>query len=219
VTAAADRSLLTAHPGLAAVRAGTLSPARARLLDAMARVSAERGYLAATVADVVRAAGVSRSTFYEEFASKEELFVEALRHGVEVLDARVEAAVREQPDWRSKLRAGIRAYLSALEEDPRFARASLIEVHVAGPAAMAARTEALHRFAERYRRSARAAREERPEGREPPAETLLILCAGTEQLIVGRLRAQPSPELTDLEDVFCDCAESLLLGPIPTKEH
>lgn len=214
-----DRSLTSAHPSLAALRAEVLSPARARLLEAMARVSAERGYAAATVADVVRAAGVSRSTFYEEFASKEELFVEAFRHGFEVVDARVEAAVRAEDDWRSQLRAGIRAYLAALEEDPRFARASLIEVHAAGAAALAARTDALHRFTDRYRRAARAALEERPEGREPPPQTLLILCAGTEQLIVQRLRAHPAPTLTDLEDVFCDCAESLLLGPIPTKEH
>ncbi len=212
-------SLVVAHPGLAALRADALSPARARLVGAMARVSAERGYGAATVADVVRAAGVSRSTFYDEFASKEELFVEALRHGLAVLDARVEAAVREADDWRAKLRAGIRAYLAALEEDPRFARASLVEVHAAGPAALAVRTEALHTFADRYRRSARAARQERPEGREPPEETLLILCAGTEQLIVQRLSAHPTPHLTDLEDVFCDCAESLLLGPIPSPEE
>ena len=219
MTAASDRSLLLAHPDLAAVRAGALSAPRARLLDAMISVSARSGYAAATVADVVRAAGVSRSTFYDEFASKEELFAEALHHGVEVLDARVQAAVRAESPWRSKLRAGIRAYLASLEGDPQFARACLVEVHAAGPAALAVRTRALDHFADRYRRSARAAREERPEGREPPAQTLFILCAGTEQLIVGRLRDEAAPTLTDLEDVFCDCAESLLLGPIPTKEH
>jgi AcrR family transcriptional regulator len=206
--------LLAAHPGLNA----TAVP-RARLLAAMSRVSADRGYANATVADVVRAAGVSRSTFYEEFASKEELFVEAVRHGLEVLDARVAAAVRGADDWRAQLRAGIRAYLEALQEDRAFARACLVEIHAAGPAAAAVHAEAVRGFADRYARSGRAARRAGGARRTPPAEALLVLCAGTEQLLVERLRAQADPTFTDLEDVFCDCAESLLLGPADTDER
>ncbi len=202
--------LVAAHPKLTA---GAHAAPRARLLAAMARVSAERGYSSATVADVVRAAGVSRSTFYDEFASKEELFVEALRHGMEVVDARVAAAVRATDDWRGQLRAGVRAYLEALEEDLAFARACLVEVHAAGPAAAAAHADATRRFADRYARSGRAARNADAQRRTPPAEALFVLCAGTEQLLVERLRSQLQPTFTDLEDVFCDCAESLLLGP------
>ncbi len=204
--------LVAAHPELAPA---PTAAARTRLLEAMARVCARRGYAAATVADVVRAAAVSRTTFYEEFASKEALFLEALRHGTEVLDARVEAAVREAGDWRGQLRAGVRAYLAALEEDVAFARTALVEVHAAGPAAAAAHAEATRRFADRYARSGRAARRAGGTARTPPAEALFVLCAGTEQLLVERLRASAAPRLTDLEDVFCDCAEALLLGPAP----
>ena len=129
-------SLVSEHPSLAAARDASVPPGRARLLDAMARVVAERGYAAARVADVVRAAGVSRSTFYEQFASKEELFLETYRHGVDVLVTRVATAVADAPDWRSELRAGIRSYLSTLADEPVFARAYLLEVHAAGPAVM-----------------------------------------------------------------------------------
>lgn len=213
--------LVAAHPSLSAG-----APPRARLLAAMARVSAERGYAAATVADVVKAAGVSRSTFYEEFASKEELFLEAFRHGMEVLDARVAAAVRTRQDWRAQLRAGVRAYLTGLQEDPAFARTALVEVHAAGPRAAAAHADAVRRFADRYARSARAARQEvtpvrapgtrvveatRSRGPGPAREALFVLCAGTEQLLVERMRISATPTFTDLEDVFCDCAEALLL--------
>ena len=52
---------------------------RGRLLDGLAQSIAERGYRATTVADVVRHAKTSKRTFYDEFASKEECFVELLR--------------------------------------------------------------------------------------------------------------------------------------------
>lgn len=218
-----DSSLVAEHPSLAAARDTSVAPGRARLLDAMARVVAERGYAAATVADVVRAAGVSRSTFYEQFASKEALFLETYRHGVDVLVARVEAAVAGAPDWRAQLRLGVRAYLSTLADEPVFARAYLLEVHAAGPAALDARAAALARFAARYRETFAAARDAHPTRREPPVEALLVLCAGTEQLVAERLRADAADDLRALEDVFCDCAESLLHGPAdpppPTKQR
>ena len=56
-----ERSLITAHPNLEPLLSDR--PQRAKLLDAMVRVVAEKGYEAATVADAVRAARVSRKTF------------------------------------------------------------------------------------------------------------------------------------------------------------
>lgn len=209
----ASGSLLSEHPLLAAARPGALPPQRARLLDAAARVVAERGYPGTTVADVVRAAGVSRSTFYAEFGGKQELFVETYRHGVEVLGARIDAAVSAADGWRAQLRAGILAYLETLAAEPEFARAYLLEVQLAGPAALAARDAALRRFAERYRQSFVAARREHPELREPPVDALRVLCAGTEQLAAEHVRAGQAERLGDLADVFCDCAESVLTGP------
>jgi AcrR family transcriptional regulator len=47
---------------------------RARLLDAGARVLAERGYASTRVDDVVRVAETSRGTFYLYFRDKEDLF-------------------------------------------------------------------------------------------------------------------------------------------------
>jgi AcrR family transcriptional regulator len=183
---------------------------RARLLAAMGDVVADKGYAAATVADVVRAAGVSRTTFYEQFRSKEDCFVEAYRAGVEALIRAVRAAVRATDgDWRAQLRAGMRAYLAALAADTRFARTYLLEIHAAGEAALDARAEALRRFADRYRATFEQARANDPDLREPDPDALLVLCSGTEQLVAERLRrAEP---LADLEDVFCTCAEAVLL--------
>jgi AcrR family transcriptional regulator len=50
---------------------------RQRLLDAVLDVVGEHGYAAATVADITTAAGVSRTTFYEQFRSKLDAFLTA----------------------------------------------------------------------------------------------------------------------------------------------
>jgi AcrR family transcriptional regulator len=222
---ASQRSLVGRHPELqprlGGRREDTARGQRARLLSAMAEVVADQGFERATVTDIVAAAGVSRSTFYEQFSSKEDCFLEAYRHGVEVLLAEVRAAVAHAAGdgWRAQLRAGIRAYLRALAGEPRFARTYLVEIHAAGPAALRARAAAMRRFAERYHASYEQARAEGVVHREPPPDALLLLCAGTEQLFAERL-ATGGP-LDDLEDIFCDCAESVLLGPgvAPTDDE
>src|SRR5690606_22986843 len=126
--------------------------------EAMTLAVGEKGFAAATVADAVRGARVSRGTFYALFASKEACFLEAYRHGVDVLVARIDAAVRATDgDWRDKLRAAMRAYLAQLDAEPRFARAHLFEIHVAGSAAGAERDATIARFARRYGASFAAA--------------------------------------------------------------
>ena len=55
---------------------------RERMLEAMIRVVAKKGYAATTIADVTKAAGVSRTTFYELFEDKEACFLAAYdEHG------------------------------------------------------------------------------------------------------------------------------------------
>jgi AcrR family transcriptional regulator len=185
------------------------SSQRARLLAAMATVVAEKGYATTTVAGVVRAAGVSRSTFYELFASKEACFLDAYNQGVEDLLSAVREAVHDaHGDWRAQLRAGIRAYLAQLARMDHFARMYIDEIHAVGASALAARADALRRFADRYHASFSQARVADPSLREPDPDALLVLCAGTEQLVAERLRA--GGDVRELEDVFCTCAEAVL---------
>lgn len=184
--------------GLAA--AGVEDAQRARLLDGMTRVVAEKGYVDATVADVVRAARVSRGTFYALFASKEECFVEAYRHGVEVLHERIAAAVHDVADWREQLRAGLRAYLETLVAEPLFARTYLLEIHAAGVRAQIVRDGALRRFADRYGASFRLALREDPARAMPSDASLFVLAAGVDQLICAHVRAGELEDLLDLTD-------------------
>src|SRR6188474_2286025 len=65
---------------------------RERLLEAMLRVAAAKGYEATTVADVIEVAGVSQEAFDEMFESKEACFLEAYDAVFDVLIAHVGSA-------------------------------------------------------------------------------------------------------------------------------
>lgn len=202
-------SLVAAHPSVAPHLDARAGAQRARLLEGITQAVAEKGYAEATVADAVRFARVSRGTFYALFASKEECFLEAYRHGVEVLEARIDAAVREAAgDWREELRAGLRAYLDCLAAEPAFARTWLLEIHAAGPAAQAARDATLRRFADRYRASFEAS----GAPRLPSDDTLFVLAAGVDQLVCARLRAGDLDDLDALTDTLLTCAVAQLAG-------
>ena len=171
---------------------------RAKLLEAMVQVVAEKGYVAATVADAVRVAKVSRGTFYELFTSKQACLIEAYRLGCEVLEQRIAAAVAEATTWQDEIRLGLRAYLEALGSEQRFARVHLLEWDALGPE----RDEAIRHFAQRYGKSfARGGRS------VPPDDALFVLSAGIDQLVRARLRA--GLDVTDLEDTLVGCCERL----------
>ena len=56
---------------------------RARLLEAAAKVFAERGYLGATVDDVAAEAGLSKGTVYWNFESKADLFADLVEDRID----------------------------------------------------------------------------------------------------------------------------------------
>ena len=108
---------------------------RGRLRFAIAQVVAEKGYSAATVADIVDRASVSRSTFYEQFPDKESCFLAAFDFGVEfVLGRMAEAWEQLGPgqDWRAHVRSDLAAYLGVVAAEPALARALHVEVLAAG---------------------------------------------------------------------------------------
>lgn len=190
-------SLLASHPGIAPLL--TDRPQRARLLEAMVQAVAEKGYEAATVADAVRLAKVSRGTFYELFDSKEACLLAAYKLGYEVLEARIDLAIRDAESWRDELRLGLRAYLQTLEQDPLFARVYLIEAEVV----WAEREAVLHRFAHRY-----AATLAKSGGTPPPQEALYLLANGVHALACARVRG--GQRVRDLEDILVGCAVRLV---------
>jgi AcrR family transcriptional regulator len=110
-------------------------PFRQRLLDGLASSIAQRGYRATTVADVVRAARTSKRTFYGQFGSKEECFVELLRANNDTLRDELQAAVDPDADWHDQIRQAVQAYVANIEARPAVTLSWIRELPSLGAAA------------------------------------------------------------------------------------
>jgi AcrR family transcriptional regulator len=182
---------------------------RTRLLEAVGRAVADRGYAAATIDDVVRDAGVSKKTFYEHFSDKLDCFLAAYEAASDELLAHVRAAQEAAgDDWLASTRAGIHAYLRWLAAEPELARVFLIEIAAAGPEALERRERMRDRYAEHMR--------ELQAGNGVPDEIFHAVVAGADDLVVRRLRE--GRELPELEPTLLYLQVSLLAGPEAAAE-
>jgi AcrR family transcriptional regulator len=121
---------------------------RERLIAAMLRAAAELGYRETNVQDVIERAGVSRPTFYEHFANKEDCFLAAFDTSAARLQAKVDEAAREGGDiWRDRLRRGLEAVLDFASSEPDTARTLIVEARAASADAVMRRVEMLDHYA------------------------------------------------------------------------
>jgi AcrR family transcriptional regulator len=95
-----------------------IDPFRRRLLDGLATSIGERGYRATTIADIVRHARTSKRTFYGQFPSKEQCFLELLHADAEKLAEEIRAAVDPDADWHRQIRQAVEAYVGHIEAQP-----------------------------------------------------------------------------------------------------
>ena len=82
---------------------------RERILFACAQCCSERGYVQMGVADIVDAAGVSRSVFYEHFHNKQDAALAVLEQGFEVMMTASAGAYFAQDSWPERVWAAARA--------------------------------------------------------------------------------------------------------------
>ena len=122
---------------------------RERLLRAAAAEFAQRGYRGTSSDSISRRAAMSKATFYEHFANKEECMLALYDQSVAVVQGSMAQAARHAPrgDAEARLRAGTRAFLTALAEHPEHAQTLLVEIIGAGPRAAARRDQILQGFA------------------------------------------------------------------------
>jgi AcrR family transcriptional regulator len=112
------------------------------VLAALREELAERPLKEVPVAAVITRAGVSRKTFYEHWASKEECFVSLYeRELARLVEPTLQAFAGHEP-WVDRLRTAIGVLLGGLAADPLAARICFVEVLAAGPTALARRNEA-----------------------------------------------------------------------------
>ena len=183
---------------------------RERLMEAMVRVAADKGYEATTVADVIESAGVSRTTFYELFRDKEECFLAAYDAVANILLAHVERAFRKQPgSWEHRIHAGLAAMVDLLAQESAVARMVMVESTAASPAARLRYREMLTRFMpflDEGRARSRFAS-------QLPAATSSMAIGGAAALIFDEVRADRAPELREHLPDLVYCVLMPFLGP------
>lgn len=105
---------------------------RLRILYAAARLSSEQGYLATTVAQITRLAGVDGRVFYRHFADKQEAVAAAHEIGFQqVIDVTGRAFFSVQ-GWPERSWEAGRALTGLLEENPIVARVGFVEAYAIG---------------------------------------------------------------------------------------
>ena len=122
---------------------GTL---RQRLLDGLFAVAYEGGYTASNVSAVIAEAAVSRPTFYDFFADRDDCFVATIAYASERLMEAVAAALEDRPAAEA-LGATVEAVVAFASAEPAVARFLMSESMTGGPRALDARDDSLRRLA------------------------------------------------------------------------
>jgi AcrR family transcriptional regulator len=120
------RSLATLSPEQVAANQ------RVRILLAMIDVVGQKGYAASTIVDVAARAGVSRNSFYAQFASKHECFLQTYDAIVATGMHRTQSAYHEAEGWPGRVQAAITALFEGALENPAAIQLSLVEIAAAG---------------------------------------------------------------------------------------
>jgi AcrR family transcriptional regulator len=180
-----------------------------RLFDAAAIVFSRVGYADASAEAISREAGMSKATFYEHFANKEECLVALFQYASKaVLGVLVDAARRAGPDYQDRHRAGLRAILDIVDANPSIAQAILVETVGAGPRLAELRDRALNTMAQvMYAETVRGA--ERGGGPAfASADEAFAIVGATFELVSRQLRTGEPERLLDLEPLV----QRLILG-------
>lgn len=108
---------------------------RARILAGAVHAVSERGAANVAIAEIVQSAGVSRRTFYELFANRDDCLIAAFDDALTKAAARVLPALNDQHSWVTRLRTGVTALMGFLDEEPQLGRLLICD-SLSGPRAL-----------------------------------------------------------------------------------
>ncbi|HEX5376354.1 MAG TPA: TetR/AcrR family transcriptional regulator [Solirubrobacterales bacterium] len=165
---------------------------RRRIMDAIAELTAGKGYDATKIGDIVRSAGVARKTLYDNFEGKEEVFLAAFDAAVEETVRRIdEACAGVEGGWDERLEAGLAAFLGYVAEQPALARMCMIEALSATPAASRRYEEAVKRFVGMTERTV-------PRDDRLPETIDETLVGGVAWIVYQKIRRNETEQVPDL---------------------
>jgi AcrR family transcriptional regulator len=135
---------------------------RERIIAAMIATAGMKGYGSTTIGDITHRARVSRDTFYEQFANKEQCLLAAYDSTTRELLDQMVAAGTSQPSYVEGIRDGVRAYLRFWSERADAARVWSLDILAAGEEALVHRERTLESFTRLFQAIAERAAAEQP---------------------------------------------------------
>lgn len=176
---------------------------RRRIMDAIAELTAERGYDATKIGDIVRRAGVARKTLYDNFEGKEEVFLAAFDAALDEALQRIEAdCAAVEGGWEERLQTGLATFLRYVAENPALARMCMIEALSATPAATERYEAAMQRFVDLTKQTV-------PHDEGLPETIEETLVGGVAWIVYQQIRRE---EAEQAEDLLPELSE-FMLGP------
>jgi AcrR family transcriptional regulator len=185
---------------------------RGRLFEAAATVFARVGYAEASAEAISREAGMSKATFYEHFANKEECILALFDESAAQVNRAMAAAGQDRryDGYDEHVAAGVRAFLDTLAAHRNSAQTLLVEIIGAGPRAAARRDAILEAFADGlHRDNARTAPRYAAPTFASPDDAFAVIGAAVE-LVSRQLRTGRPAEIGDLAPVIT----RLMLGTL-----
>ena len=98
------------------------------ILEAATRVFAAKGFHGATIEDVAHAAGIAKGTIYLYYSSKQDVYIQALRHNLLELNRTLGAQVETESTSRGKLEVFVRSGFEFLDKNRDFFRIYFVEL-------------------------------------------------------------------------------------------
>jgi AcrR family transcriptional regulator len=173
---------------------------RERLLAAVPAVAAKRGYEAMSVADIVKAAAVSRNAFYKNFSDKQDCVAIAHELGHERLFELLSVNCYEGATIEERVGAAVEAALGVLADEPALARFLFVEAPSGGDE-IALR---YHEWLGRYGTLLRSAAPDLPPESVPLPEVEQVIVGGIASRVASEVLRGRGETLCELADPFLD---------------
>ncbi|MET0468879.1 MAG: helix-turn-helix domain-containing protein [Aeromicrobium sp.] len=173
---------------------------RGRILQATLDEVAESGYHATTVAAITKRARVSRTSFYDAFADKEDAFAAAHWDASDLAVTRVWEPALTRPDlgFDDRIAAVLSAYIDVLEAARSFTICFFVEILAGGERLALQREEMLDRHVKILHELARVSSASDSTIALPDHDVLRGLIGAFDELVARRVRSRRHDESLDL---------------------
>lgn len=173
---------------------------RERLLASVPMVAAERGYEAMSVADIVKAAAVSRNAFYKNFRDKQDCVSTAHELGHERLFEVLSTNCYEGATIEERVGSSLEAALEVLTGEPALARFLFVEAPSGGDEIALS----YHEWLGRYGTLLRSAAPDLPPESVPLPEVEQVIVGGIASRIASEVLRGGGEELDKLAEPFLE---------------